>query len=95
MKITPNGVVKVLDFGIAKVADAGQSMMTTAAGTDTGIILGTPAYMSPEQARGLGVDKRTDVWAFGCVLFEMLTGSGAFSGDTASDSPREGDRARA
>ncbi len=87
IKITPAGVVKVLDFGIARMAaDAQTPAVTTMGATGTGMILGTPAYMSPEQARGLAVDKRTDVWAFGCVLFEMLTGRGAFAADTASDS---------
>jgi len=79
--------VKVLDFGIAHsnaVSDGGAH--TTAMATRPGLILGTPAYMSPEQARGLAVDKRTDIWAFGCVLFEMLTGDGAFAAGTASDS---------
>ena len=85
IKITPAGIVKVLDFGIARVVE-GDGTAATSVGTHTGMILGTPAYMSPEQARGLAVDKRTDIWAFGCVLYEMLTGRGAFSGDTASDS---------
>jgi serine/threonine protein kinase len=92
IKITPDGVVKVLDFGLAKAAtrdgltaDLTQSPTVTVGGTRDGILLGTVAYMSPEQARGLAVDKRTDVWAFGCVLYEMLTGSLAFPGDTVSD----------
>jgi serine/threonine protein kinase len=84
IKIAPNGIAKVLDFGIARVAADAQRR--TVADTRTGLVIGTPAYMSPEQARGLAVDKRTDVWAFGCVLFEMLTGKGAFAADTASDS---------
>jgi serine/threonine protein kinase/Tol biopolymer transport system component len=82
--------VKVLDFGLAKLmaASLGQGVELQAgslAGTEDGRILGTPAYMSPEQARGETVDKRTDIWAFGCVLFEMLTGQPAFHGDTATD----------
>jgi serine/threonine protein kinase/Tol biopolymer transport system component len=84
--------VKVLDFGLAKavVGDAAgpdllQSPTITSGGTKEGIILGTAAYMSPGQARGRPVDKRTDVWAFGCVLYEMLTGRLAFPGDTLSD----------
>jgi Tol biopolymer transport system component len=84
--------VKVLDFGLAKpatgegsTADLTQSPTITVGGTHQGAILGTAAYMSPEQARGRAVDKRTDIWAFGCVLFEMLTGSVAFAGDTVSD----------
>ena len=92
IKVTPAGVVKVLDFGLAKTA-AGDLPLTTAwpapteAGeTRDGAILGTAAYMSPEQARGEEVDARTDVWAFGCVLFEMLAGRRAFAADTASDS---------
>ena len=92
IKITPDGVVKVLDFGLAKAvsgnaaaADLTQSPTVTVGGTREGVILGTAAYMSPEQARGLAVDKRTDIWAFGCVLYEMLTGGLAFSGATASD----------
>ena len=87
IKITPAGTVKVLDFGIARSSAVGDAQAhTTAMATRTGLILGTPAYMSPEQARGLAVDKRTDIWAFGCVLFEMLTGRGAFAAGTASDS---------
>jgi serine/threonine protein kinase/Tol biopolymer transport system component len=85
LKIAPGGIVKVLDFGIAHISPSDVHAVTLAA-TDTGLVLGTPAYMSPEQARGLPIDKRTDVWAFGCVLFEMLTGRGAFAAATASDS---------
>jgi len=92
IKISPDGVVKVLDFGLAKIADdeaarpdVSQSPTVTAIGTRVGVILGTAAYMSPEQARGKAVDKRTDVWAFGCVLYEMLTGRGSFHGETVSD----------
>ena len=92
IKITPDGDVKVLDFGLAKAAtgdvpmpDLTQSPTMTVDGTREGIILGTAAYMSPEQARGQTVDKRTDVWAFGCVLYEMLTGRMAFGGATLSD----------
>ena len=86
IKVTPGGVVKVLDFGLAKAA-AGelQSSSVTVGGTQEGTILGTAAYMSPEQARGQAVDKRTDIWAFGCVLYEMLTGHVAFPGETVSD----------
>ena len=77
----------MLDFGLAKLADAdaGTAQSVSRNGTADGRILGTPAYMSPEQARGLAVDKRTDIWAFGCVLFEMLTGRRAFEGDTVTD----------
>jgi serine/threonine protein kinase len=90
IKITPDGVVKVLDFGLAKalVAEGSGSVEATtmtAGGTIVGMILGTAAYMSPEQARGRPVDKRTDIWAFGCVLFEMLTGSSAFGRETVTD----------
>jgi Tol biopolymer transport system component len=92
IKITPAGIVKVLDFGLAKAStgdgttpDVTHSPTITVAGTRDGVILGTVAYMSPEQARGQAVDKHTDVWAFGCVLYEMLTGRPAFLGATASD----------
>ena len=91
IKITPGGVVKVLDFGLAKAADElpqpdmSQSPTYTAVNTRDGVILGTAAYMSPEQARGSNVDKRTDIWAFGCVLYEMLAGRSAFGRDTLSD----------
>jgi Protein kinase domain len=90
IKITPDGVVKVLDFGLAKAAyaeaaDLTQSPSLTVGGTREGIILGTAAYMSPEQARGRSADKRADVWAFGVVLYEMLTGRQAFGGETTSD----------
>jgi Tol biopolymer transport system component len=91
VKVRPDGRVKVLDFGLAKTLEpAGASRLDdsptlTDHATRAGVILGTAAYMSPEQARGLPVDKRADVWAFGCVLYEMLTGRRAFSGDGATD----------
>ncbi len=98
IKIAPNGVVKVLDFGLAKLGPGGagepggagrdeltNSPTLVAGPTGLGTLLGTAPYMSPEQARGLAVDKRTDVWAFGCVLFETLTGRRAFGGATTSD----------
>ena len=101
IKITPDGVVKVLDFGLAKAvsgnaatADLTQSPTVTVGGTREGVILGTAAYMSPEQARGQAVDKRTDIWAFGCVLYEMLTGGLAFSGATVIRYHRRDPRAR-
>jgi Tol biopolymer transport system component len=91
VKLTPSGVVKVLDFGLAKPAadvaapELAHSPTITVAGTREGLIFGTAAYMSPEQARGKSVDKRSDIWAFGCVLYEMLTGRKAFEGETVSD----------
>jgi len=93
IKIRPDGTVKVLDFGLAKAMEAepaavAASMSPTIespAATRVGMILGTAAYMSPEQARGKAVDKRSDIWAFGCVLYEMLTGLRAFGGEEVSD----------
>jgi serine/threonine protein kinase len=90
IKVLPSGDVKVLDFGLAKALSGGESgldmsHLPTVTGTQlTGLIVGTPAYMSPEQARGHGVDKRTDIWAFGCVMYEMLAGRPPFVGDTIS-----------
>ena len=84
IKITPDGVAKVLDFGLAKVASPDNSSSDLSQ-SRAGAIFGTAAYMSPEQARGHNVDKRADIWDFGCVLFEMLTGRVAFAGETASD----------
>ena len=91
VKVTPEGRVKLLDFGLAKALvdvsspDLSTSPTLTAAATQAGVALGTVAYMSPEQARAKPVDKRADVWAFGAVLYEMLTGRRAFAGDTVSD----------
>src|SRR3990172_982535 len=90
LKLKPDGTVKVLDFGIAKIRDlqasSGPQDATrhTPAYTETGVVLGTAAYMSPEQARGKQVDQRADIWAFGCVLYEMLTGQAAFGGEDVS-----------
>jgi DNA-binding beta-propeller fold protein YncE len=91
IKVTPDGTVKVLDFGLAKVGagdgaapDLAQSP-TIVSGTREGVILGTAAYMSPEQARGQAIDERTDIWAFGCVLYEMLTGKPAFDGEDVTE----------
>lgn len=84
VKVTRDGVIKVLDFGLGKVLNADSSASHSSA-TRHGAILGTAAYMSPEQARGLPVDKRTDIWAFGVVLYEMLSGVRLFAGDTSSD----------
>ena len=92
VKLTHDRLVKVLDFGLAKAfssdgtsRDVTQLPTIMASNLDAGAIVGTPAYMSPEQARGQAVDKRTDIWSFGCVLFEMITGRLSFSGQTVSD----------
>src|ERR1700680_1830941 len=92
VKVTPEGKVKVLDCGLAKAfagdtstEDIGNSPTLSRAATMQGVILGTAAYMSPEQARGKAVDKRTDIWAFGCVLYELLTGKAAFHGEDVTD----------
>ena len=96
IKVSADGRVKILDFGLAKAMapeepasgepDVSQSPTLTLAATRRGEILGTAAYMSPEQARGKAVDKRADIWAFGVCLYEALTGRQAFGADTASDS---------
>jgi serine/threonine-protein kinase len=93
IQLAPDGTVKVLDFGLAKAfeerpdgGDPALSPTITSAGSLDGVILGTAAYMSPEQARGQSLDKRTDIWSFGCVLFEMLTGEQCFGGESVSDS---------
>ena len=88
--ITPTGSAKVLDFGLAKLVAPGSGVeaaraRTVVEATEAGVILGTAAYMSPEQARGRPVDRRSDVWSFGCVLFECLAGRPAFDGETVSD----------
>src|SRR4029079_7288990 len=94
IKVRPDGQVKVLDFGLAKAIDSGarasssasmSPTITSPAMTQAGMILGTAAYMAPEQAKGRAVDKRSDIWAFGCVLYEMLTGRRAFAGDDVTD----------
>ena len=92
VKVTPEGKVKILDFGLAKafeaeppVTDISQSPTLTEEMTRAGVILGTAAYMSPEQARGKPVDKRTDIFAFGSVLYELLTGKRSFKGETVTD----------
>ncbi len=92
IKVTPDGDVKVLDFGLAKAmgpeegsGDISNSPTLSMAMTEAGLIIGTAAYMAPEQAKGKPVDRRADVWAFGCVLYEMLSGQKAFEGETVSD----------
>jgi eukaryotic-like serine/threonine-protein kinase len=92
IKITPGGIVKLLDFGLAKAegpwsatASVEDAPTLTVASTGTGVILGTAAYMAPEQARGRNVDKRADIWAFGVIVYEMLTGEQVFEGDTITD----------
>src|SRR5262245_40829250 len=93
VKITPEGKVKVLDFGLAKALDTtpvagvnlSNSPTLTIAGTQAGMILGTAAYMSPEQAKGINTDQRSDIFSFGAVLYEMLTGRQAFQGDNVSE----------
>src|SRR5262245_35345434 len=87
IRITPEGKVKVLDFGLAKPAREGHAGSSTDSvlSTEAGRLLGTPTYMAPEQARGKPIDKRVDVWAFGCVLYECLTGKRAFDGETLTD----------
>ncbi|MHC4173128.1 MAG: protein kinase domain-containing protein, partial [Planctomycetota bacterium] len=84
IKITPEGKVKVLDFGLAKAVGAKATDQQSTV-TEPGRVIGTPAYMSPEQARGKATDKRSDIWSFGCVLYEMLTGRVPFKGETISD----------
>ena len=91
VKVREDGTVKVLDFGLAKAlegdagSDPSESPTLTAAATRAGVIMGTAAYMSPEQAKGKTADRRADIWAFGCVLYEMLTGQRPFVGDDVSD----------
>src|SRR5580704_14742030 len=92
IKVKPDGTVKVLDFGLAKAlqdeptaADPSNSPTLSMAATMSGTILGTAAYMSPEQAKGKAVDRRADIWAFGVVLYEMLTGKQLYTGETAAE----------
>src|SRR5262245_38296968 len=91
VKVRPDGMVKVLDFGLAKSLNTeseqhvDNSPTRTSNATQHGVVLGTAAYMSPEQARGKAIDKRTDIWAFGCVVYELLTGARAFKGEGIAD----------
>jgi eukaryotic-like serine/threonine-protein kinase len=92
IKITPEGKVKVLDFGLAKIFEpartddpASSNSPTLMSGSMVGVLVGTAAYMSPEQARGRTTDRSSDIWSFGCVLYEMLTGKQAFAGETITD----------
>jgi Tol biopolymer transport system component/predicted Ser/Thr protein kinase len=86
IRITPDGTVKVLDFGLARMSDSdAEEVESSPTLTMAGTVVGTPSYMSPEQARGLAVDKRTDIWAFGVILFELLTGAELFEGKTKTD----------
>lgn len=92
VRVTPEGKVKVLDFGLAKdvavassSSDLSRSPTLTMEDTRHGVILGTAAYMSPEQARAKPLDRRTDIWSFGCVLYESIAGKQAFAGETVSD----------
>jgi serine/threonine protein kinase len=96
IKVSADGTVKLLDFGLAKAlesvavnTDISSSPTLTHLGTQAGMILGTAAYMSPEQAKGRAIDRRSDIWAFGCVLFEMVTGKMVFSGETVTDTLAE------
>ena len=93
IKLSPDDAVEVLDFGLAKAlggeagsADVTNSPATTQMATETGMLLGT----APEQAKGKPVDRRADIWAFGCVLYEMLTGKEVFAGDTVTSRPQDG-----
>src|SRR5205823_3764418 len=93
IKITPEDTAKVLDFGLAKTVlrheraeeDVSQVTVSSAFASTTGQLLGTPAYMSPEQGRGEEVDQRTDIWAFGCLIYELVTGKRAFRGENCSE----------
>ena len=86
VRITPDGKVKLLDFGLAKSLRSGEAHSSDSVlSTEQGRLIGTPVYMAPEQARGKPVDRRVDVWAFGCVLFECLTGKRVFTGESLSD----------